>query len=360
MNRLLLASFTCAVIWGIASVAQATEQTPEKASISFGSLETQKADAVQARAEAWLKEVGKADPATLAKVAAIWKQEDRAILDRLGDTFALGNADAAKLMAQAQDPSAPAPTKVPELFKDEKQSQFFKANLALTYARALSQRRVHEESLAVLALFQPEQVVDPAAYLFHRAVAEHELLQKVDATRSIDRLLDDVIGSPERYRTVSTLMLLDMYTWKDKDLGAIARKMDNIERRLELARGGPQTQKLQKEVVSRLDELIKELENQAKNQSGNGGACPPGGQPTPGNGGGPNTNAPMQDSTIANNGGNGTVDPAKLHKLVESWGSLPPREQARALQEMTQNMSPRHREAIESYFRNIAQASARP
>jgi hypothetical protein len=41
-------------------------------------------------------------------------------------------------------------------------------------------------------------------------------------------------------------MLLDMQTWKDKDLGTIARKMGNIERRLDLARGGPQTQKLQK------------------------------------------------------------------------------------------------------------------
>ena len=62
-------------------------------------------------------------------------------------------------------------------------------------------------------------------------------------------------------------MLLDMQTWKDKDLGAVARKMDNIERRLDLARGGPQTQKLQREVVARLDELIKELENKAKGGS---------------------------------------------------------------------------------------------
>jgi hypothetical protein len=30
------------------------------------------------------------------------------------------------------------------------------------------------------------------------------------------------------------------------------RKMENIERRLDLARGGPQTQKLQKEVVARM------------------------------------------------------------------------------------------------------------
>ena len=59
-------------------------------------------------------------------------------------------------------------------------------------------------------------------------------------------------------------MLLDMHAWKDKDLQAVARKMENVERRLELARGGPQTQKLQKEIVLRLDELIKELENKNK------------------------------------------------------------------------------------------------
>ena len=63
---------------------------------------------------------------------------------------------------------------------------------------------------------------------------------------------------------VATLMHFDMVSWQDKDLGWIARKMDNIERRLDLSRGGPKTQKLQKEVIARLDELIKEKENQNK------------------------------------------------------------------------------------------------
>ena len=100
-------------------------------------------------------------------------------------------------------------------------------------------------------------MVEPAAYLFHRAVAEHALLNKGEATKTIIRLLEDAVTSPERYKTVSALMLLDMQAWKDKDLGSIARKMENIERRLDLARGGPQTQKLQKEVIARLDEIIK-------------------------------------------------------------------------------------------------------
>ena len=67
----------------------------------------------------------------------------------------------------------------------------------------------------------------------------------------------------------------------------------------------------------------------------------------------------MPDSNIANNGGAGQVDTAKLKKLVSEWGRLPPREQARAMAELTQGMSPRHREAIENYFRNVAQPNNR-
>jgi len=58
-------------------------------------------------------------------------------------------------------------------------------------------------------------------------------------------------------------MVYDMLGWQEKDMGSIARKMDNIERRLDLSRGGPTTQEIQKKVVRRLDEMIKELENQA-------------------------------------------------------------------------------------------------
>ncbi len=66
----------------------------------------------------------------------------------------------------------------------------------------------------------------------------------------------------------------------------------------------------------------------------------------------------MQDSNIANAGGPGRVDPVKMKKLVEEWGRMPPREQARALQELTQGMSARYREAIENYFRNLALATS--
>jgi tetrahydromethanopterin S-methyltransferase subunit G len=232
---------------------------------SFGALETMSDADAKTKLAAWLKEVGKSDAANLTKLDAIWKDTQRSTIDRMADSLALGDKIAAGLIAEARDASAPAPIVLPSVFTDEKTSAFYRANLALVYARALTNRRVYEEALDTLKLFQASQVADPAAYRFHRAVCEHAMQQKPEATRTIMRLLEEGASiSPDRYKTVATLMLLDMHTWKEKDLGDIARKMDNIERRLEIARGGPETRRQQREVLNRLDEIIKKLENQNK------------------------------------------------------------------------------------------------
>jgi len=230
---------------------------------SFGTLRSVQTDAARAQAQDWLNASGKTDDATRKQFDAIWNQADRALLDKISDTLSL-DANAAKLLKDAGDLTLSVPKEVPALIKDAKQPEFYRVNLALLFAKAISNRRVYEEALDALKAVKPEKVADPSAYLFHKAVAEHALMKKDEAAQSIVRLLDDVADAPDRYKIVSLLMLYDMQTWKDKDLGWIARKMDNIERRLELARGGPQTQKMQTEVVRRLDEIIKELENQQK------------------------------------------------------------------------------------------------
>jgi len=250
-------------------VAGAVQANDQKS--AFGALDSVSAEAAKVKLAGWLKEVGKSDPATVAKLDAIWKENHRSVLDRVADSFALGDPVAAQLISEARDPLAPAPIVLPAVFKNEKASSFYRANLALIYARALINRRVYEEALTTLKTFSPDQVVDPAAFLFHRAVCEHAMQQKPEASKTITRLLEEGAAiSPDRYKTVATLMLLDMHTWKDKDLGDIARKMDNIERRLDIARGGPETQRQQREVLNRLDELIKKLENQDKKKKKDG------------------------------------------------------------------------------------------
>lgn len=252
------------------------DQTPPGEARSFGSLRALAPETAKGHALDWLQSVGKSDAGTMKEFDAIWRQEDQSLLDRVADSLALGDPAARKLLTEARDLVTPAPTTAPALLTDVKKPAFFRANLALAYARALSNRRVYEESLEVLRTIKPEDVADPAAYFFHRAVAEHGLMLGKEASRSIVGLLEDVADAPERYKMVSLLMYQDMKSWQGQNevlrrLGDISRKMDNVERRLELARGGPKTQKMQKEVVARLDEIIKKLENQA--QSDDNGGC---------------------------------------------------------------------------------------
>lgn len=332
------------------------EPVTKKEKVSFGALKA--ANLVEARKDAlaWFKTTGKNDEASQKAFNAIWAQSDRPVLDLVSATLSLGDANAAKLLAEVRSPAAAAPLEIPAALKDTKASAYYRANLGLAYAKALSQRRVFEEALETLKSVKPEQVVDPAAYLFHRAVAEHALMQKEEATRSIVRLLDDALEVPERYKMVSILMAFDMQAWRDKDLASIARKMDNIERRLELSRGGPQTQKIQKEVVARLDEMIKELENKCNgNCNCNGGSCPNGGNPgsgTPSN--------PQQDSKGGQNSGPGQIDQKKLEIIAKEWGKLPEKDRAKAMQDMTRDMPPKFREVIEQYFRKLAASEPPP
>jgi hypothetical protein len=242
------------------ALAAGKDKAPKELT-SFGILHAPALEEARSQAGAWLKGVGKTDETTTKAFDAIWAS-DRLILDKVTDTLVLGDAEAAKLLAEARDPNTAAPTKVPALIKDAKRPAFFRANLALAYAKALSSRRVYEEGLDALKTVKVEQVVDPSSFLFHKAVAEHALMMRTEADQSILRLLDDVADAPERHKMVAALMHFDMQSWKEKDLGWIARKMDNIERRLDLTRGGPKTQKMQKEVVLRLDEIIKQLEKQ--------------------------------------------------------------------------------------------------
>jgi len=335
---------------GAQPVLVGAEKKPSKGPAAFGVLVAPGQEQVRTRALNWLTGVGKADATNLKKFDEIWKDADRPTLDKVTASLSLGDPQVAKLLAEAADSTNPAPTEVPAVLKDKKKPAFYRANLALAYGKALANRRVYEEALDALRSTRPEEVVDPASYFFDRAVCEHALLKKEDAARSVVGLLEDVNESPERYKFVGLLMLNDMGSWREKDLGEIARKMDNIERRLELARGGPQTQKIQKEVVLRLDELIKKLEAQAKGNS-NGGSCP---GSCPDGSGGSGTGTPMQDSKIARLDGKGDVGNAKLKNLAAQWGKLPEKERVKAMQDLTRDMPPRYRELIENYFKKSA------
>jgi hypothetical protein len=210
ITRWFPAAALALLLLGSSSAWADTGKKPAKEESSFGALKS--ADAAEARkqAEAWLKSV-KADAATLAKFKTVW-DADRPLLDKVCSTLALGDADAAKLLADVRDDSAAAPTEIPAVLKDMKKPAFYRNNLALAYAKSLTLRKVYEEALDAFAAVKVEDVVDPSAYLFHKAVCEYELMLKDKADDSISRLIVDVNDAPQRYLQVGALMAYDMQT----------------------------------------------------------------------------------------------------------------------------------------------------
>ncbi len=318
---------------------------------SFSLLKSQPAEAVKPRLIAWLQSVNKFDA---AKVEAIWTP-GRGTADAALATIALGLPDAQTLLADARTQGVSAD--VPALLKDAKLDPFVRSNLAAAYAKVLAGRRVYEESVAAAKLAAPEQLIDPASFFFYRAVAEHALIQREAAVTSIVRLLDDVGDAPDRYKVVATMMFFDLQQWSkdEKDLTNIGRLMDNSGRRLDLAKGGPQTQEIQKKIVFRLDEKIKELEAKAKGQGGGAGdqPCPGGGPPGNGPPGSGPPNTPMQDSVGGTDSGPGQVDLKKLRNYEQVWGKLPEAERKKVTQDFIREMPPKFKPMIEDYFRSL-------
>ncbi|MGH9675919.1 MAG: hypothetical protein ACRD36_02355, partial [Candidatus Acidiferrum sp.] len=158
LTRSILVPLLC--LHGPALFAADEAKRPRRDTASFGILRAVSPEEARARAEAWLLAEGKAQ--AMPALNAIW-QRDRGQLEKVAETLALGDPLAAKLLADARDPDTPAPTTVPTILKDAKQTPFYRANLALAYAKALANRRIYEEGLEALKVVRAEDVVDQAS-----------------------------------------------------------------------------------------------------------------------------------------------------------------------------------------------------
>ena len=55
--------------------------------------------------------------------------------------------------------------------------------------------------------------------------------------------------------------------------------------------------------------------------------------------------------------GSGTVDDKKLQTLAKSWGTMPERERAKAIMELTKDLPARYRVVIEDYFKALSNST---
>ena len=230
----------------------------------------------------------------------------------------------------------------PDLFNQEGLEPLLINNLKLYYARWLAQSQLQDECLSVLEGMKPQSVVDPATLLFYQATGYHRILAKEKCLTAIELLLENEEHIPRRYSTLANLMKADITPLKKDSLDEVARLMSDIQRRLKLGRAGTRVRQEEDDVVAKLDKMIEELEKQQQQQQQSGQGS-----------GSLNPSSPAQDSTPLGGSGPGNVD-RRNQGAVEDWGSLPPKERQKALQQISKELPAHYREVIEEYFRKLA------
>ena len=262
------------------------------------------------------------------------------LLDRLANSLARTDDRVAELVKFCAGISEPGPLPEFAWLADSATPVLVRNNMRLYLARWLVQEAYYDEAISWTEGLSTEDVVAPDALLFYRAVAHHRLVQPDEADVALGQLLQRQDDLPARYQKLADLMRQDLAALKDDSLDHIARRMEDIRRRLAQGRSGPRVQGIEKGVIDSLDELIKKLEEQMQQQSQSAS----GGQPS---------GTPMDDSQIAELKGPGEIQRRDIGHSA-GWGNMPEKEREKALQEIGREFPSHYREVIEEYFRRLA------
>ena len=302
---------------------------------------------------AWLDEQG-AEKSTIAAGEQLWNEQvalgpvpAELLLQVTAQIVALADPRVADLVAICDRPLEALPLPETEVLEDETLPAMVRNNLRLLYGRWLASERLYDEASAQLEGLTVDDVVDPASLLFYQAVVHHRMLNQVQGLEAIEKLLRGPATTPRRYVSIAGLMQVDLESLEDESLDHISRRMQDIQRRLELGRPGEKTQEVEDGVIASLDKLIEEMEKQQQGGGSGGGAAPL--QPS----------APAEESRIIAGKGPGEVDPKSIGS-GSGWGDLPPKQREAALQQISQQFPSHYRAAIEQYFRRSAQEGSRP
>ncbi len=179
-----------------------------------------------------------------------------------------------------------------------------------------------------------------------RQSLEEQLLQSLESVMELDAIRPD---SPAAAAQPSPLIL-------------IGQQMKLVERRLQTTNCGPDTQKVQEQIVAALDELIKGAEQRAEQGGGSCSACHGAGcakyseaSGKPSQAG--RSNKPLSDSVSSPNAPLSVKKPDDRNATIirAIWGHLPERLRDELQQVFKEKMLPSYEELIRLYFRTLAE-----
>jgi hypothetical protein len=333
-----LCGFLILVFFAVALVTQANDFLAEP------TWRPVPADAVGERLEDYLDST-KIAPGVQAEIRDHWRSggavTEGDVLERLAACLAKGEERVAELIDYCATVSKPGALREFAWLADSDTPPLVRHNMRLFFARWLVQQGYYDEALAWTDGLTTEDVIAPEALLFYRAIAHHRLVQPDQAHSMLSQLLEREDELPMRYLKLAHLMRQDLSGLEDESLDHIARRMEDIRRRLAQGRSGERVQGIENGVIKSLDDLIKKIEEQLQQaQSASSAGSQQSGQP-------------MQDSQIAELKGPGKVEPRDIGRSA-GWGDLPDKEREKALQGIGREFPSHYREVIEEYFKRLA------
>ena len=334
-----LIGFVVLVALGAAAAVAA-----ENTFLSGPTWQTPTPSGVAAQLEEYLHSAGIA-PDRQALVRDTWRsagEGEADLLDRLANSLAKADEQVAELVAFCNRPGTPGPLPEFAWLANSENPRLVRHNMRLYLARWLVQQGYYDEALSWTDGLATDDVVAPDALLFYRAIAQHRLVRPNEADATLGQLLQREEGLPARYQKLANLMRQDLAGLEDESLDHIARRMEDIRRRLALGRSGERVQGVENDVIESLDKLIKKAEDQMQQS-----------QCAAGSAGGQQSGTPMQDSRLAELKAPGKVEPRDIGRGA-GWGNLPDKDREKALQEIGREFPSHYREVIEEYFRRLA------
>lgn len=272
---------------------------------------------------------------------AVWASES-SNLQAVAQSAALVH-DGVRLAAADAVPARHERWEAPAFLFDPDLDPFLRANLALHLAQRLARADYLDEALALLSQVAAEEVVDPAAQYFLSAICNYHLGLRSEAMEAVLEF-QRVESPPERYKATVELLRLSLQQSNPDSLAAVADEMRDVRRRLDLGKTDAQVQQAEDAIVRKLDAMIEELEKERGGQESSSES--------------PSPNDPAPESAPLGGEGEGGVDAKRIAARSE-WGNLPPREREKVLQEIGRDLPSHYRDAVEQYFRKLAETPLR-
>lgn len=201
--------------------------------------------------------------------------------------------------------------------------------------------------------------------LFLKGLGELMLLDRAAAKKSLEKFLNDYVDGPERMRVMAQQQLSAIKRLKSGSLEDVQGRMEFSRRKLALEDTGEDLRKQQGEIISLLEKLIKEAEQQEASGKGSGQGGKP--MPKPGEGSEKEGEAEGSGDGESQGGSSGGKSQGKdstaATKLQRGgpqsvWSQLRDRQRDPVFNAIKEKYPARYQQLIEQYYKSFEDEAA--